>query len=299
MRVTKRTSRLVGLHSVFLFFVTPWAFAQTVDPNVFDFGVVTTGDISPPQDFTFTNTGANSLVMTPASINGPGAVHYVINNDGCTGQNLAQGQTCTVAVAFAPLADGVHQATLAINYQGPTGAPGAVNADLSGTARPVGNPSADVSIDIGLSAAQVTPSSAVNAAVTVANAGPDDGINLEAVIALPVGSTNISGGGNGVVCVIANQTATCTLPQLAAFADVTFDIDFNAPAAAGGNSVAGTVENDIFDPNLGNNSDFEQLVVAGTPPPPFRPQPVPTLSKIALMLLLSLVILISWRSSRF
>jgi hypothetical protein len=281
-----------------LSFTPSWSSAQTIVPDAFDFGIVATGNSSAPQDFTFANTFVAALVMTPASLVGPGAAHFTIDNDGCAGQNLAPGQMCIVTVSFSPLADGAHQATLMVNFSDPNGAPGSGNADLTGLA-PIGALSADLSIDLALNATQVAPGAAVNVSVTLANAGPDNAINLEAVISLPVGSTSISGGGNGVVCVVVNQTATCTLPQLDALADVTFDIGFNAPAAAGGYSVAGTVESDTFDPVAGNNSDFEQLVVAGTPPPASPAQPVPAFSPMALMVLVALVFLASWRTIRF
>ena len=93
--------------------VTPGALS--VSPASQDFGTVTTGNTSSATTFTVTNTGQSATAAITMSTTGSSASAFVIPQaqDTCTGQTLAGGATCTLAVTFAPATAGTFSAALA------------------------------------------------------------------------------------------------------------------------------------------------------------------------------------------
>jgi hypothetical protein len=105
------------------------------DPATFDFGDVAAGDTSAARTFTVTNsaTGPTAAPLTFAG----GAVTttdpaFAITADGCSGTVVAPGDSCTVAVRFAPTAGGVRVGALRFADDGPDSPQGIA---LAGTGR--------------------------------------------------------------------------------------------------------------------------------------------------------------------
>jgi DNA-binding beta-propeller fold protein YncE len=94
------------------------------------FGLQQVGSISAAQSVTITNTGDAALTVSSVSIGGaqPGA--FAIAADGCAGQMLAGGASCSVAVDFSPAGAGAASAALEFSDDA-HGAPQSVA--LSGT----------------------------------------------------------------------------------------------------------------------------------------------------------------------
>jgi len=79
------------------------------DPAEIDFGNLTVGDRTATQDVVFTNIGPG----TAAGITRQGVgdtPDFAVEQDGCTAATLTVGQSCTLAVAFAPSAAGDREA---------------------------------------------------------------------------------------------------------------------------------------------------------------------------------------------
>jgi hypothetical protein len=74
----------------------------TASPGYFDFGTVAAYDTSAPK--TVTLTGASTLPITfgTGSIVGANASDFTIETDGCSGQTLAQGESCSVTAVARP-----------------------------------------------------------------------------------------------------------------------------------------------------------------------------------------------------
>jgi len=100
-------------------------------PTSHDYGLLDVGTASTPVTYTLSNTGGAATSAIQTSLSGTSATEYVVTMDGCNGQSLASGASCTVAVAFSPLSYGSKSATLQANAT--TG--GITTSSLSGTAR--------------------------------------------------------------------------------------------------------------------------------------------------------------------
>ncbi len=97
---------------------TVTASTVTAAPDSLAFGDVAGGSTAAPQDVTVTDAGPGTLALTGASLTGAGASAFRITSDGCAGQALAASDTCQIAVAYAPPASGVYDATLVIDDDG-------------------------------------------------------------------------------------------------------------------------------------------------------------------------------------
>jgi hypothetical protein len=96
------------------------------------FGTVVQGDTSGDVPVTVTNTGGAATGVLSSALSGAGAAQFGIGADACTGQSLAAGASCTLAVHFQPDASvlGMQQALLGV-----TATPGgSATATLTGTA---------------------------------------------------------------------------------------------------------------------------------------------------------------------
>jgi hypothetical protein len=89
-------------------------------PDPLDFGEIAVGDAS-VETVILENAGAGPLLPGGASILGPGATEFGLVSDSCAGATLAQGEFCGIEVAFAPGAPGLHETTLRINSNAPSG----------------------------------------------------------------------------------------------------------------------------------------------------------------------------------
>lgn len=99
-----------------------------------DGGTETVGTASPPLEARLRNNGAGFLAVSgPASVGGGpgGASDWPIAADGCNGQTLRAGESCSVSVRLAPTATGDRSATLTV----PTSS-GPVNVSLAGSGAP-------------------------------------------------------------------------------------------------------------------------------------------------------------------
>ena len=78
----------------------------TVTPTSNNFGSVAEGSSSSAQTFTFTNTGGDSVTFPDApgtfSLTGTNPGDFSTANDGCSGQTIGAGDTCSVDVKFSP-----------------------------------------------------------------------------------------------------------------------------------------------------------------------------------------------------
>ncbi|NEZ03168.1 choice-of-anchor D domain-containing protein [Wenzhouxiangella sp. XN201] len=79
----------------------------SIAPNPYDFGELLTNDETATQTFTVTNNGdaGSEVTFDPASLAGDTG-EFSIVADNCNGQTVADGDSCTVDVEFAPANDG-------------------------------------------------------------------------------------------------------------------------------------------------------------------------------------------------
>lgn len=93
--------------------------AISVDPTLYDFGEVNTGEISTSQSFTISNTGNADLEIQAITVTGADASEFSIQNDTCSNQTLTASGTCILEVVFSPTTEGVKSATLSIPSNDP------------------------------------------------------------------------------------------------------------------------------------------------------------------------------------
>lgn len=112
--------------------------AEASDPG--DFGSQAVSTLSAPRRVTVTNTGSNPLNLGKITIidsDQTSSDDFLISSDGCAGTTLAQDETCTIAVRFAPTRDNVTStAQLRIASDIPTKATLVVLTGSSTTAPP-------------------------------------------------------------------------------------------------------------------------------------------------------------------
>jgi len=88
-------------------------------PNALEFEDGAPGPIFGPQEITVTSTGAVSLAISAVAITGLHAVDFTQSND-CLSAELPPGLSCSITVAFSPMAAGLRSATLQIESNAPT-----------------------------------------------------------------------------------------------------------------------------------------------------------------------------------
>ncbi len=91
----------------------------TLSATSLSFGGQVQGTASAAQSVTVTNTGSGSLSFSGVTVGGTNAADYTLT-DGCSGQNLANGASCTIGVTFTPGAIGSSTATLTISDNDPS-----------------------------------------------------------------------------------------------------------------------------------------------------------------------------------
>ena len=96
--------------------VAPGAVAMA--PPSADFGSVVINMSSANTTFTVSNPGSAPTGMLSTALGGADAAHFAITSDGCAGQVLAGGGSCTLTARFSPTSMGSKNATLSVT---PTG----------------------------------------------------------------------------------------------------------------------------------------------------------------------------------
>lgn len=104
-------------------------------PGAVSFGTQTIGSASVTQDVTLANTGNVALTLNSIGVSGAASVSIASKTCAAT---LAVGASCSVTLAFAPVAEGAVLASLAVSSNA---APLQVNVSGSGTRAPVGKAS--------------------------------------------------------------------------------------------------------------------------------------------------------------
>ncbi|MGB8661059.1 MAG: choice-of-anchor D domain-containing protein, partial [Candidatus Acidiferrum sp.] len=103
--------------------------AVTVAPNPVTFPAISEGSTSSPTTITVTNTGAGALNISSVAFAGSNPADFA-NTNNCSGSVASMG-TCTISVAFVPVASGPLSETVTITDNAPN-SPQVVN--VSGTA---------------------------------------------------------------------------------------------------------------------------------------------------------------------
>ena len=172
---------------------------------------------SAPQDVTVKNSASTSVDLTPddSTLSGQGAGDFVITNDGCTGQTIAPGGTCTVSVAFDPQSLGGRRATLSIPSNDPN-SPDTVTLTGTGT-----DPDQTVSPASISFANRLVGTTSQPATVTLTN-------EATATQADQIGQAAISGGGGSFG--IVDDGCSNTTVAIGDSCQITVDF---APASAG------------------------------------------------------------------
>ena len=98
----------------------------SASPATAAFGNVTVGQTSAATTITINNTGG--AAASTVAIANSNAAEFVVSSSTC-GATIANGASCTLAVAYAPAAAGADSATLTVTYAGG----GALSIALSGT----------------------------------------------------------------------------------------------------------------------------------------------------------------------
>jgi hypothetical protein len=103
----------------------------SVFPESHDFGRIPLNSSS-SQTFSISNKGALDLEISSITIGGKYASHFIIENDNCSAQTLAPGETATFDMIFSPNSAGNKEATITIQSNDPVNS--AVNVQVIGTA---------------------------------------------------------------------------------------------------------------------------------------------------------------------
>ncbi|HEX3737800.1 MAG TPA: choice-of-anchor D domain-containing protein, partial [Solirubrobacterales bacterium] len=138
-----------------------------VTPTEFDFGShpARTGS-GPTESFKVESTGVTALEVGSVALGGTDPADFSIVTDGCSGENLAHGESCEIEVEFAPAAIGPASAELEVG----AATLGTTPVELSGEGVP--NPGISVTpteLDFGAQTVGAGPGPARS--LTVANTG--------------------------------------------------------------------------------------------------------------------------------
>jgi len=88
------------------------------DRTSHDFGSVAPAAVSTAQLLTLTNNGSASSGAVAVTLGGGGSAAFTTMEDGCAGNDLAAGASCSLRVQFRPTAAGLAQATLTASAGG-------------------------------------------------------------------------------------------------------------------------------------------------------------------------------------
>ncbi len=111
----------------------PSAPAASVSATSISFGNQVHGTTSTAQSVTLTSTGNAALTVTSVTIGGANAGDFALASNTCSGQSIAVGATCSVAVTFTPTATGPRSATVSFSDNAASGSPQTVSLTGNGT----------------------------------------------------------------------------------------------------------------------------------------------------------------------
>lgn len=94
--------------------------AVTLQPAALTFPSELTGQTSPAQNVSVTNTGGASLFVNGLSHSGTAALDFTVTQDGCSGVTLAPSASCGLAITFTPSADGTRTAAIGVIDNAPS-----------------------------------------------------------------------------------------------------------------------------------------------------------------------------------
>jgi hypothetical protein len=200
---------------------------DSVSPNSdlqVPYGTVQVGS-STNQTVTVTNDGTGNLVLGTVGAANPLAVPFRIVTNGCSGQTLVPAGTCTVVVAFAPVAAQFSSDSFSIPSNDPDEA--TVTVAVNGTGSPVGVPGISVSDstspgdDLNINYGRVRLGSNARQTFTVTNAG---------TAPLVIGNVGAGNSLDPPFLIVANDCSGQTLaPGGSCAIDVTFEPDAVQP----------------------------------------------------------------------
>lgn len=99
-------------------------------PATVNFGTVPAGTVSGSRQVLLRNLGVADLVVDDVAVTGTSPEVFPVEDDFCSGEILAPGGACAIAVAFAPTAGGAVGAALSVSTSDPLNPQ--VTADLAG-----------------------------------------------------------------------------------------------------------------------------------------------------------------------
>lgn len=191
----------------------------TATPSSQDFGMTPVNQGEQDTWISVRNDGGADALIGAASIDGAGAGGYRVSSDGCQGQLLAPGNTCSVQVGFDP-SDGIAYAAT-LHVPSDAGDLAVALAGVGGVQSALLSPQA---LDFGA----VSVGDSLTRTVTLLNTG---NLPFQAIVVLP------TGGDVGAFGVAADSCAmqqiapgdTCALtvrfaPQAAGIADATLTV---------------------------------------------------------------------------
>ncbi len=172
-------------------------------PATHTFPTVPAGDgPGEARQFVLTNSGNVELLPDSVSLTGTGSGHFRIGSDGCTGQPVFPGASCSVAVSFDPGVAGAHTAKLLI---GNSNGAETAEATLTGTA---------TSPTLPVTAGGISPAAFDFGAQRV-SAGPtatkDFTLSNTGDTGLQVGTVSITGNGASQFQVVSNGCGSRTI----------------------------------------------------------------------------------------
>jgi YVTN family beta-propeller protein len=106
--------------------------AVSQSATALSFGLGGVGVPSAPQSVTFSNGGAGALVISGSSFTGANPGDFSLSNDGCTGQTIAPGSSCSVVVTFNAGGAGPRSAALQFSDNA-SGSPHTIQLTGTGT----------------------------------------------------------------------------------------------------------------------------------------------------------------------
>jgi hypothetical protein len=90
----------------------------TLNPELPLFGARTVGSTGTALPVTVTSTDRRALLVQEVAVSGAQDADFRVVDDGCSGQTLTRGDTCTVTIAFGPRATGLRSASLRVALGG-------------------------------------------------------------------------------------------------------------------------------------------------------------------------------------
>jgi len=102
-----------------------------LSPTSLNFGTVTVGTDSAPQNITLTNVGTALVTFTSFGLTGTAAGDYAISNNTC-GATLAGGASCAVGITFHPTVKKTRKANFVVKDNGGGGSQTAALVGVGG-----------------------------------------------------------------------------------------------------------------------------------------------------------------------